>query len=156
MRRQYYNKKAVSPVIATVLMILVTMVGMTLLFTFVSSYAENYKAGVGSSVMESLTFEDIYLSPNMYPGSYNNQVTLSVYNVGKVDMKINSLYVDGMRLQVNNFDLSQPIKVGSHVSITASVPTTFIPNWVSGVPYTFRIVTQSGSKFDVTYTAPMK
>ena len=64
MKRLFRNKKAVSPVIATVLMILVTMAGMTILFGFVISYSDTYKAGVGSSVMESLTIEDIWLSPN--------------------------------------------------------------------------------------------
>ena len=49
MRKRYHNKKAVSPVIATVLMMLVTMVGMTFLFAFVTSYTDNYKAGIGSS-----------------------------------------------------------------------------------------------------------
>ena len=61
MRKTSNNRRAVSPVIATVLMILVTMVGMTILFAFVASYSDNYKAGVGSSVMESLTVEDIWL-----------------------------------------------------------------------------------------------
>ncbi len=55
MRKLSNNRKAVSPVIATVLMIMITMIGMTLLFAFVSVYSENYKAGVGSSVMESIT-----------------------------------------------------------------------------------------------------
>ena len=60
----FKNKKAVSPVIATVLMIMVTMAGMAILFGFVISYSDGYKAGVGSSVMESLTIEDIWISPN--------------------------------------------------------------------------------------------
>jgi flagellin-like protein len=55
MRRIFKNKKAVSPVIATVLMILVTMAGMTILFAFVASYSDSYRAGVGGSVLESLT-----------------------------------------------------------------------------------------------------
>ena len=63
MKKLFRNRKAVSPVIATVLMILVTMAGMTILFGFVISYSDSYKAGIGSSVMESLTVEDIWLSP---------------------------------------------------------------------------------------------
>jgi flagellin-like protein len=63
MKKTFGSKKAISPVIATVLMILITMTGMTLLFVFVSSYSESYKAGIGSSVMESVTIEDIWISP---------------------------------------------------------------------------------------------
>jgi flagellin-like protein len=148
MKKVFKSKKAVSPVIATVLMILVTMIGMTLLFAFVSSYSENYKAGVGSSVMESITVEDIWLL-NSTSKDYNNSVILQLYNVGKVDVKINSLYVDGLRLQTG-FDPKEPIEVGERASISA----TSISNWNSRVTYTFRIVTESGSKFEVKYTAP--
>ncbi len=69
MKRLFKNKKAVSPVIATVLMIMVTMAGMAILFGFVISYSDSYKSGVGSSVMESLVIEDVWLSPG---SSYQN------------------------------------------------------------------------------------
>ena len=59
MRKLYRNKKGLSTVISTILMIMVVMVGMSLLFAYVAVYAQNYKAGIGSSVMESLTIEDI-------------------------------------------------------------------------------------------------
>ncbi len=98
MKKLFRNKKAVSPVIATVLMIMVTMAGMAILFGFVISYSDAYKAGVGSSVMESLTIEDIWLSPNSPNGLYNSQVQISVYNVGKVDSTITSIYVNGLKL----------------------------------------------------------
>jgi flagellin-like protein len=148
MRKLTDNRRAVSPVIATVLMILVTMIGMTLLFAFVSSYSDNYKAGIGSSVMESITVEDIWFSPGHQP--YDGSVVISVYNVGKVDLRINSLYVNGLRLSTS-FGSDTLIKVGDHVAIPASWS---LQSWSSGVTYNFRIVTQSGSKFDVKYTAP--
>ena len=101
--------------------------------------------------MESLTVEDIWLTPHYASSSYDNIVQLSVYNVGKVDMKVNAIYVNGLRLQTD-FDPTQIIKVGEYVTITAnSNPGS---HWDSGQTYTFRIVTQSGSKFDVNYTAP--
>jgi flagellin-like protein len=150
MKRLFKNKKAVSPVIATVLMILITMVGMTLLFAFVSSYSDNYKAGIGSSVMESLTVEDIWLSPGG-SSSYNSQVQISVYNVGKVDSTITSVYADGLKLTENDkLNLNKPIAVGQHLTITLK----WHQNWVHEREYTFRIATLSGSNFDVTYRAP--
>ena len=89
MMKLFRNKKAVSPVIATVLMILVTMAGMAILFGFVISYSDAYKSGVGSSVMESLTIEDIWISPPSVTNSLYT-VELSIYNVGKVDSNITS------------------------------------------------------------------
>jgi FlaG/FlaF family flagellin (archaellin) len=153
MRKLTNHKKAVSPVIASVLMILVTMVGMTILFAFVSSYSENYKAGIGSSVMESLSVEDIWLL-NSTSVTYNNTAIISVYNVGKVDSIIKSIYVNGLALSVsygsNNFHRDTALEIGNRVSIRGY----WAQNWVSGQIYTFKISTQSGSTFNVDYKAP--
>jgi flagellin-like protein len=151
MKRLFKNKKAVSPVIATVLMILVTMVGMTLLFAFVSSYSENYKAGIGSSVMESIVVEDIWLSPHLSGSNYDMSVEITVYNVGKVDSTITSIYADGLKLtKEGNLNLNTPIAIGQHLTITL----LWDKEWVRNQEYTFRVSTLSGSNFDVKYLAP--
>ena len=143
------NKKAVSPVIATVLMILVTMAGMAILFGFVISYSDAYKAGVGSSVMESLTIEDVWLSP--HSNAYNSEVQITVYNVGKVDSTITSMYANGIKLTENGaLNLNKPIAIGEHLTMTLDWDQV----WVSGQEYTFRVSTLSGSNFDMKYAAP--
>ena len=151
MKKLSTNRKAVSPVIATVLMIMVTMAGMAILFGFVISYSDAYKAGVGSSVMESITIEDIWLSPNS--PTYNSKVQITVYNVGKVDSTITSMYANGLKLTENgNLNLNKPIAVGQHLTITLDWNQN--PGWVHGQEYTFRVSTLSGSNFDMKYTAP--
>jgi flagellin-like protein len=154
MKRILRNKKAVSPVIATVLMILVTMAGMTILFGFVISYSDAYKAGIGGSVMEVLTVEDIWLSPGSTSG-YNTAVNLTIYNVGKVDSTVTSVYVNGLKLVDtpggHNFNLKEDIAIGERKQITLYLDGT---TWSSEQTYIFRISTQRGSIFDVPYTAP--
>jgi flagellin-like protein len=157
MRKLNNHKKAVSPVIASVLMILVTMIGMTLLFAFVSSYSDNYKAGIGSSVMESLTIEDIWLSPRLAQGQpYDRIVEISVYNTGKIDSTINSIYVNGLKLSTvgsSNFNLNAKVPMGGHVTILAERSVSS-DSWVSGHTYAFKIATQRGSNFEIEYRAP--
>jgi flagellin-like protein len=149
MKKLFRNRKAVSPVIATVMMILVTMAGMAILFGFVISYSDNYKAGIGSSVMESLTIEDIWLSPES--STYNSEVRISVYNVGKVDSTITSMYANGLKLTMDgDLNLNKPIAIGQHLVVTLD----WSQNWVHGQEYTFRISTLSGSNFDMKYRAP--
>ena len=155
MQRPFRNRKAVSPVIATVLMMLVTMAGMAVLFGFVISYSDSYKAGVGSSVKESLTIEDVWLSPrsNSYTSDSLHSVQLSIYNAGKVDSTITSAYVNGAALLTQNGNLNlkdQVITIGQHLTITLY----WNQAWVHGQQYTFRVSTLSGSNFDMTYTAP--
>jgi len=153
MKKLFRNRKAVSPVIATVLMIMVTMAGMSILFGFVISYSDSYKAGIGSSVRESLIVEDIWLSPgsNSYISDSTHSVQLSIYNVGKVDSTITSSYVNGLALtKSGNLNLKESIIIGQHLTITLN----WNQAWNHGQQYTFRISTLSGSNFDVTYTAP--
>jgi len=153
MRKLFRNKKAVSPVIATVLMILVTMAGMAILFGFVISYSDAYKAGVGSSVMESLTIEDIWLSPNS--PNYNSIVQITVYNVGKVDSTITSVFANGVALTKDGkLNLNEPIAIGQHRTITLELQNDQQNNpqsWNPNQEYTFRISTSKGSNFDTTY-----
>ena len=152
MMKLFRNKKAVSPVIATVLMILVTMAGMAILFGFVISYSDAYKSGVGSSVMESLTIEDIWISPPSVTNSLYT-VELSIYNVGKVDSNITSAYVNGLGLTENgNLNLKESIAVGQHLTITLNWDQQFNPEG----KYTFRISTLSGSNFDITSNGSVK
>jgi flagellin-like protein len=153
MKRLSNNRKAVSPVIASVLMILITMIGMTLLFAFVTSYSDTYKAGVGSSVMESITVEDIWLSPKS--SLYDNTVQISLYNTGKVDSVIASIYVNGSALVTvgsTNTNLGLKIPVGLNLPVMAQWPR--VTNWEPKNTYTFKITTQRGSSFEVNYVAP--
>jgi flagellin-like protein len=156
MKKLFRNRKAVSPVIATVLMILVTMAGMTILFGFVISYSDSYKAGIGSSVMESLTVEDIWLSQGSgtYALDSHGKVQFSIYNVGKVDSKITSVYVNGLKLTDTaggtHFNLDIDVNVGERESITLYRGN----HWDEGTTYTFTVATQKGSTFDIDYKAP--
>jgi flagellin-like protein len=155
MRKNFACKKAVSPVIATVLMILVTMVGMTLLFAFVTSYSETYKEGVGSQVLELLTVEDIWVRPVDHPNLSANPVNITVYNAGKIDSHITSVYVNGLALtgtpSGSDFNLNVPtVEVGKHLTFTVYRNTL---GWPSG-DYIFTIGTQTGSTFEVPYHLP--
>lgn len=153
MKRQLYRqRKAVSPVIATVLMIMVTMVGMTILFAFVASYSDNYKAGIGSSVIESLIIEDIWLSPSLTPlSNHNSIVNITIYNAGKIDSTITSAFANGLKLTIDgDMNLNEDVDVGQHRTLSLE----WNNNWRSGNEYTFKISTLRGSNFEVTYRAP--
>jgi flagellin-like protein len=151
MKRLFRSKRAVSPVIGTVLMIMITMIGMTLLFAFVASYSQTYKAGIGSSVMESLTIEDIHLSPEKTV--YDSSFRIVIYNSGKIDCNITSVYVDGLAsvdVVTLNGNLNVPVVAGGNNSINLQRDVS----WASGTTYTFKVSTLRGSDFELTYTAP--
>jgi flagellin-like protein len=165
MRQMHNNKKAVSPVIATVLMILIVMAGMTLLFAFVGTYAQSFQAGSGSAVKELLTVENHWFKPD--PPS-DHKLYLWIYNIGEVEFRIDSVYVNDVKIDApvlalydqNNVprNLDMPItsrtrlpgsgEIGPHVKIS-------VTTWVeSGENYVVKIVTKRGSAFEGTYVSP--
>jgi FlaG/FlaF family flagellin (archaellin) len=156
MRKLYRNKKGLSTVISTILMIMVVMVGMSVAFSYVVFYSDNFKAGIGSSVLESMTIEDIWIQ-------YPNTANITVYNTGTkanlgtdtgVDLTVATIYVNGTALtnpsgNTINFN-SYTVSAGSHVTIKGQWSQSF----QSGNTYDFKIVTLRGSNFEAQYTAP--
>jgi hypothetical protein len=139
-RKLCRNRKGVSTVIATILMIMIVMIGMSILFGSLIVYSENFQKGRGSSVLESITVEDVYF---MGP----DNVQLSIFNTGKVDLKITNVYING---QMATLTPPTPltIKVGEHKELSV-IPSgvTFIRN----TGYSFKIVTERGTGFEGTY-----
>jgi flagellin-like protein len=128
MRKLLGNRRGVSPVISTVLMILVVMVGMSVLFAFFVNYTRDFQTGSGSAVLESLVIEDIS------PGGEGAQVW--VYNVGKVSLNITSVYVNDQKTSFEPSSLG--IAPGQDGMIT-------IP---AGNGDVIKIVTARGSAFE--------
>jgi flagellin-like protein len=87
MKRSMCSRRAVSPVLAAVLMILVVMTGMSLLFAFFVNYTADFQRKTGSAVLESITVEDVWFKSATH-------LEIWVYNFGKVSLNVTSLYID--------------------------------------------------------------
>ena len=139
--RMYRNRKGVSTVVGTILMIMVVMVGMSILFGFMIVYADGFQHGSGASVLESITVEDVHFTGP-------NTVELSLYNTGKTALEVSNIYIDGKMATLTAKTI--PIAEGDHadgLSVTAPSGITF----TSGQSYSFKIVTLRGSGFEGTY-----
>jgi FlaG/FlaF family flagellin (archaellin) len=151
MRKLRRNKKGLSTVISTLLMILVVMVGMSIVFGFIANYSKAYQVGSGSSVLESMTIEDVW-----FKNATSSSVELWAYNIGKVSFTINSLYVNNTlaTFTVNGRTDTQNVQiaVGGHADIIMKAPVpTFPPGWIPNNSYHFKIVTGRGSALEGTY-----
>jgi FlaG/FlaF family flagellin (archaellin) len=141
MRKQFNrNNRALSTVISTILMIMVVMIGMTLLFAYVTVYADNYKAGAGGAVLESLTIEDVWVRQNPLGG---NMVTFWVYNTGKVDSTIVSVYNQNGVALTNSTGV---VNIDTHVNVNQHIKITL--NCASLSSVDIKIVTLRGSDFE--------
>jgi len=121
-------------------MIMVVMVGMSILFGALIVYSDNFHSGIGSSVLESITVEDVY-----FRSSTPNYVELTLFNTGKVDLKVTDVYING---QMATITAPLTIAQGAHelLRVTPSGSTFTI-----GSHYNFKIVTARGTGFEGTY-----
>jgi flagellin-like protein len=159
MKRSVRNKKALSPVLSSVLMILIVVIGMSLLFAFFVNYATDFQRGSGSSVLELIVVEDACFKNST--SSPSPSIELNVYNVGKVDSNITSIYVNDIRTpdpQVNSvYFHGKPvpgspkiIPANGHANVTVPYPQ----GWKSHLVYDIKIVTARGSSFEGSYVSP--
>lgn len=146
MRRLSRNRKAVSNVIGTILMILVVVVGMSMAFGYFVNFVKDYQTGRGASVMELVSIEDVWFKTGTGTGhtTVYGTVEMWLYNYGKVGVKMSTLYKDGQSVDFNSIE----IPAGGHVKMTVYMTTH------AGVTYHFRLVTERGSVFEGEYTPP--
>ena len=118
-------------------MIMVVMVGMSILFGALIVYSDNFHSGIGSSVLESITVEDVYFR--------SSAVELTIFNTGKVELKVTNVYIDG---QMATIPAPLTIAQGAHelLRVTPSESPFSI-----GSDYNFKIVTARGTGFEGTY-----
>jgi len=137
MRKLFGSRRAVSPVVSAVLMILVVMIGMSLLFAFFVNYARDFQTGSGSAVLESMVIEDVWFNGT-------SRVEVWVYNVGKVDLEVAAFYINDERASIDSGS-DVAVSVGEHGKLTVS--SDFSLHNI----YDFRMVTTRGSAFEGRY-----
>jgi len=142
MKKLSRNRKAVSNVIGTILMILVVAIGMSIAFGYFVNFVKDYQAGRGSSVMELVSIEDVWFRFNT-----GGNLTVWLYNYGKVDVTVSAFYINGQSIDFN----SLTIPIGEHMNTTVQAING---EWNPGATYHFKFVTERGSVFESDYTVP--
>ena len=113
---------------------------MSFAFAFLTGYVTDFQLGRGSAIMELIEFEDVWFQTE-------TRINATLYNYGKVDVTVLSVYIDG--LQANN-DIFLTLAIEEHGSIQISPPHSLNVTTV----YKLRIVTERGSAFDGQFTTP--
>ena len=139
MKRLLRSRRAVSPVIAAVLMIMITVVGMSVLFAFFVNYARDFQLGRGSAVLESLVIENVWVHED------SDTVDIWVYNVGKVDFTITDVYINDFH--VVETGLQVKVDVGEHGNFTVTSASSLNV----AVPPLVKVVTARGSAVEGRY-----
>ena len=165
MPKRWRSKKAVSPVIANVLMVMAVFALGTILFAWATSSFGMYQGGAGvwfvnrgeamkeRLVIEQVSFTSQYAGP--IPPPANELIIIYVRNVGTIDCRIVAIYVNASAapsmIQIVNPPLSPGItlKVGSVTSINV----TLVKTWHSGSVSTIGVATARGNIVSGTWKA---
>lgn len=156
MRSFRREKKGVSPVLGTVIMVLIVVIGMSAVFAFFVDYVGDYQQGQGSSVMEQLEIEDVFFVES------TNTSEVWLYNFGEIEFEVKAIYVNGLNATLefmdvstkplNDLDGDYAVEVSPFAHAKFSV--TVADNWVSGATYVFRFITERGSAVEREYVSP--
>ena len=129
------SKKAVSPVIATLLMIAVAVAASVIVYVWSAGLLGTLMGGGGAQVKEQLILE-AYSWPA-------GTLTLFLRNVGSTDVKVVEVYVGGTAGGVA--DTTILIKQSQSIPITISGS--------AGTAYTVKVVTETGGVFSFSCIA---
>ena len=124
------NKKAISPVLAVLLMIAVAVAAALITYAWVMTYLSSTTSRAGHAVqIQSVDFAG----------------SLYAQNVGDGTIVITDIYLDGAQLGTS---FSTPVTEGLTVALTIT------GSYTSGVDYHFKITCDDGTFTEGTYAAP--
>jgi len=134
--------KGVSPVIATVILVLIAVVAGVLLWLWTSGFTSALPA------QQQALYERIKIEGVLVAKGVKTNITAYVRNVGNVNVNISTVYIlkpDGTIVEYSGVS---PITIspGSVKMVTVTVQQTYYP----GYAYVIKVVTANGA--EATYT----
>jgi flagellin-like protein len=141
------SKKAISPILATLLLIVIAVAAIVVTYAWIMTYmhSTSQQAGV-------LLYEENARFTN------TTQAVFTIGNQGTADTQIARVYLGNSSgnmqdITVNCTILTGP-KAGSTCTVTITLPQAGISTWASGTTYYFKIAPNPGQNLEFTERAP--
>jgi len=135
------RRMGISPIIATLLLIVIAVASATLAYIWIISYQGTLSQQASApQLQEKIKIEALEYS--------SDTLTVYVRNIGDVDVTIASAYIiapDGTSIAMN--ETTTPASPGTLVSVEISGVTLS-----SGTTYTVKVVTRYGTEATYTWT----
>jgi flagellin-like protein len=161
---QFTARKAVSPIIATLLLIAIAVAAGIIVYVFTNSISGNLTQQGGQQVSDQISM-DAYSFP-----STGNTPVFILRNVGSATVTINQIYYDGNLCQAGGATCAAVPTIGGGAASTCTVGTipgeicaagqyasvtlpTISPVAIIGTSHLIRIVTSDGGTFTFSIIA---
>jgi hypothetical protein len=132
LKRFLRNKRAITPVLSNLLLTVVAVAAMAIATTATYVITTNLK----DTMSERLVVEDLWFSSP-------NEIAMYLYNVGKVTVRLSTVYVN-----------STPSTVSSSLKPSEHGWLNFSLSWSSGSVYHIDVVSSRGTHVGGYYKAP--
>jgi archaeal type IV pilus assembly protein PilA len=150
-KRMFKSKKAISPILATLLLIVIAVAAIVVTYAWITTYMGNTTQQAG--VM-------LYKENIRFNGTATPTTVITVGNSGTGDTRLTRVYLGNSA--GNMTDVTSKTSVGSGVSLNAGTTATvtitwdssFFGNWTAGTTYYFRIVPNPGQFLEIQEKAP--
>lgn len=136
------NRKGISPLIATLLLIAIAVAASVLTYSWVMSMIGSQSGQAQTQVrIDSVGYTD------------NNTVIVAIRNTGSIDATIESVWVRSNTAGSTWFkdDASQTIQVGKAADVTCD---PILPVLTVNTSYVFRVTTTTGFYYEFISTTP--
>jgi flagellin-like protein len=138
------KRRGVSPVIATLLLIVIAVAAAVLTYIWVTGYMGTLQAQAGAQqVQERIKIEGVQVN--------NNQISaIYVRNIGDTKVKIADVYLlDSSGNVIDKASPSTTLDPASSTTISGELPTTTLQ---SGKTYIVKVVTERGTEATYQFT----
>jgi len=132
MRKLWRNRRAITPVLSSLLLTVIAVAGMSIAITATYVITD----GLHDSMGERLIVEDVWFTAD--------QISLYLRNVGKVSINVAAVYVNRTSQSFSDLKLEQD----SHSWLNVTY------NWSPDSAYEIKIVTERGTNVLDYYVSP--
>ena len=134
MKKLFRSKKALSPVVAAIILIAVTVAVSIAVAAWMGALTFGFMGGS----------EQLKIVSVQFAGTTNKNITVTVQNTGTSTVVITSAKVNDQVIDITDVSLD----AGSQTSIT------FDYTWSPGTSYNVGVITKAGNTFTYYATAP--
>ena len=139
MKRLANAKRGISPIVSSLLMLLVAVIAFGLVLGYTNNFISAQRSNTLAYIRERLVVEDIWFR-------LDSTISLYIVNVGTVPLQITEVHVNNVNVDVT----PSPLKLLRYELGEAR----FNLSWVPGVEYSFTIITNGGYHIEVLSVAP--
>ena len=133
MKKMKLNRKGITPVLSSLLLTVIAVAGMSIAVTATYVITD----GLHDNMGERFIVEDVWFN--------SSQVLMYIRNVGKIAIRVDSVYVNSISQSFEPLDL----EVNNHGWLNITY------NWDPDTPYEINIITKRGTKIVDYYISPL-